>query len=71
MRFMDIKLPHEIAKEVGYKPESNMIAKINRGDARPSPDKCKLIIRAMKERGVKISLFDLRPDLREVVMESL
>ena len=68
---MDIKLPLDIAKEVGYKPESNMIAKINRGAAQPSPEKCRLIIKAMKSRGVKVSLFDLRPDLREIVMESL
>jgi hypothetical protein len=68
---MDIKLLPEIAKEVGYNPESNMIAKINRGEARPSPDKCKLIIKAMRNRGFKITLFDLRPDLREVFLESL
>ena len=68
---MEIKLPPEIAKEVGYKPESNMIAKINRGEARPSPDKCKLIVKAMRDRGIKITIFDLRPDLREVFMESL
>lgn len=68
---MNIRLPDEIAKEVGYSPQSNMIAKINRGAAQPSPEKCKRIIRAMKKRGVKITLFDLRPDLKELVMESL
>ena len=68
---MNIKLPNEIAKEVGYNPKSNMIAKINRGDARPSPEKCKLIIKAMRNRGIKMSIFDLRPDLKEVFMESL
>jgi hypothetical protein len=68
---MDIKLPEDIAEEVGYKPKSNMIAKINRGVAQPSPDKCGLIIKAMKARGIKVTLFDLRPDLKELVMESL
>jgi hypothetical protein len=68
---MKINLPVEIAQEVGYSPKSNMIAKINRGDAQPSPDKCKLIIQAMRDRGVKVTLFDLRPDLKEIVMESL
>ena len=68
---MDIKLPLEIAEEVGYDPKSNMIAKINRGAAQPSPKKCGLIIKAMKARGVKVTLFDLRPDLRELVLESL
>ena len=68
---MDIKLPLEIAEEVGYNPKSNMIAKINRGAAQPSPEKCGLIIKAMKARGVKVTLFDLRPDLRELVLESL
>ena len=68
---MNIKLPNEIAKEVGYSPDSNMIAKINRGDAWPSPKKCKLIIKAMRNRGIKVSIFDLRPDLKEVFIESL
>lgn len=66
-----IKLPKEIAQEVGYDPRWNMIDKINRGEARPSPKKCKLIIRAMRARGVKVTLFDLRPDLKEVMLEGL
>lgn len=68
---MSILLPEDIAKEVGYSPDSNMIAKINRGVAKPSPDKCGLIIKAMKARGVKVTFFDLRPDLKEVILESL
>ena len=68
---MSIKLPLEIAEEVGYNPRSNMISKINRGVAQPSPEKCGLIIKAMKSRGVKVTLFDLRPDLRELILESL
>jgi hypothetical protein len=66
---MTIKLPLEIGQDVGYK--SNMIRKINSGKAKPSPQKCREIIRAMAERGIRITLFDLRPDLKEVVMESL
>ena len=66
---MTIKLPLDIAQTVGYK--SNMIGKINSGKAQPSPQKCKLIIKAMAERGIRITLFDLRPDLKEVIMESL
>ena len=66
-----LQLPEDIAQEVGYNPLSNMIAKINRGEAQPSPEKCKLIIRVMRGRGIKVSLFDLRPDLKELVMESL
>jgi len=66
---MTIKLPLDIAPIVGYK--SNMICKINSGKSRPSPKKCKLIIQAMAERGIRITLFDLRPDLKEVILESL
>jgi hypothetical protein len=66
---MTIKLPKEIAQDVGYTP--NMIGKINRGDAYPSPKKCQLIIKAMADRGIKITLFDLRPDLKDVYVESL
>ena len=68
---MKFNLPEDIASEVGYSPQSNMIAKINRGAATPSPEKCRLIIKAMRARGLQISLFDLRPDLKEIVMESL
>lgn len=66
---MDTKLPVDIAQDVGY--TANMVRKINRGIARPSPEKCKLIIQEMAKRGIRITLFDLRPDLKEVVMESL
>lgn len=68
--FMKANLPFEIAPEVGYNPKSNMIAKINRGAAKPSPKKCVEIIKAMKKRGVIIGFADLRPDLKDLVGES-
>ncbi len=66
---MNITLPLDIASEVGY--TENMLRKLNRGKADPSPKKCQQIIKVMAKRGVKVTFFDLRPDLKDIMMESL
>jgi predicted transcriptional regulator len=64
-----LNLPLEISREVGYTP--SMIYKINAGDAQPSVSQCRKIIKAMRKRGHKITLFDLRPDIQKILLETL
>jgi len=63
------KIPRTLAGKIGCHP--TYIDKINAGKVRPSPKLCKRIIAEMRDQGEKITLFDLRPDLKEMVVESL
>ncbi len=63
------KIPRTLAEKIGCHP--TYIDKINAGKALPSPKLCKRIIAEMQEQGEKITFFDLRPDLKEMVVESL
>ena len=47
------------------------IDKVNSGTIKPSLKMCGKIIAAMEARGEKLTYFDLRPDLKEMVMDSL
>ena len=61
---MKVKLPKEIASEVGC--SEVMIRKINQGTRRPSPGLAGRIIETMRRRDVEIDPADLLPDLAEI-----
>jgi transcriptional regulator with XRE-family HTH domain len=62
---MKVKLPKEIASEVGC--SEVMLRKINQGTRQPSPKLAHKIIEAARKRNLEISLEDLLPDLARLL----